>query len=505
MKRLVAVAGPDQGRVFALTELPVTIGRGFESEIRLTDTSISRAQARIETGPDGPRLVDLNSTNGTRVNGKLVSAQTLHDGDQVSLGTTTLAYEGDSDGDLALTGGAAVRSVPGEGSSSGPRRADERRMPVVSDEHTLLGPSPLKDPAAAERAHRALLALYRVDTTIGELDDAAAALDRVLALLLETFRADRAAAVLLDARSGEMSPAAVRTRAGGRSDVSVSRTLLAEVLRTREAVLSQDAPSDERFDEAVSLVQNRVRSLLCAPLVHRGKVFGALYADILSGGRRFGEEDLRLLSAIASKVAAALANASLHQELRDLYFSTIEAFIEAIQMKDPYTRGHSERVRRYSLLLAREIGLPAEERRRLHISAVLHDVGKIGMPDRLLFNTDELTAEERVEVQRHPVRGADFLQKIPLLRDVITGVKYHHENWDGTGYPDRLKGEAIPVFGRIVAVADTYDAVTTERPYQKAVSKPEGLALLRKLKGTRLDPKLVDAFIAALGKEKEAE
>ena len=121
-----------------------------------------------------------------------------------------------------------------------------------------------------------------------------------------------------------------------------------------------------------------------------------------------------------------------------------KAIVDAIQMKDPYTKGHSERVRRYSLLLARELGTPPEFRRRCHISAVLHDVGKIGMPDRLLFNTDELTADERREVQYHPVRGAEFLQKIPALHDVIDGVKYHHENWDGTGYPDKLKGEAIP-------------------------------------------------------------
>lgn len=467
MHRLLVTAGPDLGREFVLSHLPMNIGRGYEAQIRLADGAVSRLQARVERDPAaGVRVVDLQSTNGTKVNGERTATHALADGDEIAFGRTVLRFEGDD----SATGGLDI----------------SHSVAIDSDERTLLG----GDPASVRRestggVQRALIALYRADAVLDSPGDLEAGLQRLLDLCFEVFEAERGAVVLLDSRSGEMRRAVERRADGAPADVPVSRSLLARVSDTRQALLSRDA-------------QDGGRSVMCAPLVHQDGVFGAVYVDTPHAERPFSESDLRLFGALARKTALVVANAQLNADLRGLFFNTLEAIVDAIQMKDPYTRGHSERVRRYALLLARELGVPPEARRKLHISAVLHDVGKIGMPDRLLFNTDELTDDERVEVQHHPVRGAQFLEKIPLLHDVIDGVKYHHENWDGSGYPDGLAGDDIPLQGRIVAVADTFDACTTDRPYQKGVSRPEAIRILRKLAGNRLDPAMVGAFEAAL-------
>jgi HD-GYP domain-containing protein (c-di-GMP phosphodiesterase class II) len=482
MRRLAVTEGPDQGRIFVLAALPVTLGRGYEASIRLADGAISRVHARVEEAADGSlTLVDLGSTNGTKVDGGRVKHATLDEGATIAFGHTVLRVEG-----VQRPGTDAF--------------APEHSIPIESDDHTMLDAFA---PAVDDRdsAHRALLALYRADALLDHGGNLHRGLQQLLPLLFDTFDADRAAVLLLDAGSGELTRAAQRDRTSPDDDVAVSRTLLARVADTRQSMLSYDAVADTRLESAESLISNRVRSLMCAPLVREKKVFGVLYADTEQSERRFSPEDLRLFTAIATKTALVVANAQLNQELRGMFFNTLEAMVDAIQMKDPYTRGHSERVRRYSLLLGRELNLPGEVRRKLQISAVLHDVGKIGMPDRLLFNTDELTPEERIEVQEHPSTGAKFLEKIPPLHDAIDGVKYHHENYDGTGYPDGLAGDGIPLFGRIVAVADTFDACTTNRPYQKGVSRPEAVKILRKLKGGRLDPRMVDAFEAAILKE----
>jgi HD-GYP domain-containing protein (c-di-GMP phosphodiesterase class II) len=157
------------------------------------------------------------------------------------------------------------------------------------------------------------------------------------------------------------------------------------------------------------------------------------------------------------------------RENQELFINSIRTLAAAIDAKDPYTRGHSERVARYAVVLARHMNLTPEEVRTIRLSALLHDVGKIGIDDRILRKPTALTSEEFEVMKTHPVKGAVIMGQIPQLRDVIPGIKHHHEKWSGGGYPDGLKGADIPRIARIVAVADTFDAMTTTRPYQKAM------------------------------------
>lgn len=188
------------------------------------------------------------------------------------------------------------------------------------------------------------------------------------------------------------------------------------------------------------------------------------------------------------------------RNMRELFISTIKSLAAAIDAKDPYTRGHSDRVARFSVAIARELGLEPSVMEQVQISALLHDVGKIGIDDAVLRKPDRLTDEEFGLIKRHPSMGANIMAPIKQLKDIIPGMRHHHEAFDGSGYPDGLAGGEIPFIARIIAVADTFDAMTSDRLYQKAMDHDFVIKTLRRLSGTKYDPKLVDAFVAAHAK-----
>lgn len=182
---------------------------------------------------------------------------------------------------------------------------------------------------------------------------------------------------------------------------------------------------------------------------------------------------------------------------RELFISTIRSFAATIDAKDPYTRGHSGRVAAYSRAIAKYLGLPKDQQEKVWIAAVLHDVGKIGIEDRILKKVGVLTPEEFEQMKLHPVIGAEIVEPIAALREMIPGIRWHHEAWNGTGYPDKLKGEQIPLMARIIGVADTFDAITTTRPYQNAYSTDYAIQTIKKLTGKKFDAKIVTAFLLA--------
>jgi len=185
------------------------------------------------------------------------------------------------------------------------------------------------------------------------------------------------------------------------------------------------------------------------------------------------------------------------KENQELFLASIRALAAAIDAKDPYTRGHSERVARYSALIAKSLELPAEDVRKARLSGILHDVGKIGIDDRIIRKPTALTDEEFELMKAHPSKGAAIMEAIPQLADIIPGMKYHHEKWEGGGYPDGIAGEQIPLQARIVAVADAFDAMTTTRPYQKAMEVSYVLQRLREMSNKRFDAKCVEALCRA--------
>ena len=185
---------------------------------------------------------------------------------------------------------------------------------------------------------------------------------------------------------------------------------------------------------------------------------------------------------------------------RQLFMDSIEMIAAAVDAKDPYTKGHSGRVSQYSVMLAKELGLPEEEISKVRVSATLHDVGKIGVEDRVLKKPGVLTNEEFEIMKRHTVMGYEIVRQVKQLEEMLPGIRWHHEALNGKGYPDGIRGDEIPLLVRIISVADTFDAITTDRPYQAGRDFPQGIEILQKHAGSKYDPIIVDALQAAYAK-----
>lgn len=188
----------------------------------------------------------------------------------------------------------------------------------------------------------------------------------------------------------------------------------------------------------------------------------------------------------------------LYIEMRNLYLSTIQALNKTVEAKDPYTSGHANRVEKFAVELAEAYHLPFESVQNIKTASILHDIGKIGINDSILNKATRLSQEEFHEIMRHPSIGADIISKVDFLKDITTIVKHHHERFDGKGYPDGLHGDEIPIEAAILTIADSYDAMTSDRPYRKALTQEEAFEELKKNAGTQFHPQLVETFISLM-------
>jgi HD-GYP domain-containing protein (c-di-GMP phosphodiesterase class II) len=268
-----------------------------------------------------------------------------------------------------------------------------------------------------------------------------------------------------------------------------------------EPLVVNSPQKDPRFFKGVDeRTEFKTRNIICVPVKVKGKVIGVLEAINKQGKGEFDKEDLFLLTSLADQVAIALDNSRLYQELEEIFFQTAASLADAIEKRDPYTGGHTRRVTLYSETIAKYLQLKPLERKWLKITSVLHDIGKIGVEDHILKKPEKLSLEEFDVIKRHSTIGVEIIEHIRQLRESIPGVKYHHEYVNGKGYPDGLRGEEIPILARIVAVADTYDAMTTDRPYRKAMEEVAAIEELKRCSGTQFDRGVVEAFIQAFQK-----
>jgi HD-GYP domain-containing protein (c-di-GMP phosphodiesterase class II) len=245
-----------------------------------------------------------------------------------------------------------------------------------------------------------------------------------------------------------------------------------------------------------------------------GRMLGLLAAASFTRRTIFTEGHRKFLHILATKAAAALENTRLVEQLQGANRELVEAnrqlqenfqqsilgFARAIEQNDPYTRGHSDRVAQYSRIIAAELALDASIVEDIFFAGQLHDIGKIGISSQKLNKAGKLNAPEIRMFRRHPEMGKQILEPIPFMRHLISGVYCHHERYDGQGYPQGLCGEEIPLMGRIIAVADTYDAMTSDRSYRKALPMQVAVEELRANSGTQFDPMVVQSFLAAVAK-----
>ncbi len=240
-----------------------------------------------------------------------------------------------------------------------------------------------------------------------------------------------------------------------------------------------------------------IRSEIIVPIMSKGAALGL----IRLGSRRvagFTFEDTAMAEKLAYQIGIALENTRLIADLEDILLSTVQALSSAIDAKSHWTRGHSARVTGYALKIGKELGLTEDETERLRLTGLLHDIGKIGISDELLDKPGALTDEEYGKIKGHCDRGAEIIAPIKQFRDIIPGIRHHHERWDGRGYPLCLKGEEIPLAARIISVADFFDSFTADRPYRKAQDRSLAIAELKRCSGTQFDPIVVNAFLEVL-------
>ncbi len=271
----------------------------------------------------------------------------------------------------------------------------------------------------------------------------------------------------------------------------------------RKAFLQKIAEQMEMFNVSV-----------CIPAYFRDHLSALLLLGEKANAKVYHQDEFDFLAALSSDVAMAIQNAQLIEDLRKeveknktLFINTTLSLASAIEAKDRYTRGHTERVTKFALAIADELNskgiihLPKKFLNDLYIASLLHDIGKIGVPEQILSKETRLTDEEFIQIKKHPERGAEILKTLPEFEESLKGVKYHHERYDGKGYPEGLKGEEIPLIAAIVAVADTYDAMTSDRTYRKALSREAAIAEIDKNVGIQFNPVIAQAFLEVLKRE----
>ncbi|MFP4498306.1 MAG: HD domain-containing phosphohydrolase [Vulcanimicrobiota bacterium] len=511
MNKLVIINGDLEGQEFELTSSFNSMGREEGVDIHIpNDPSISRRHAVIRKEFGKFILEDLGSTNGTFIvnsSGKdeEVVQSILSDGKVFRVGKTTLQF---------------VSTLEEE------KQDEEGFLEFIVDNpenhriRTSLDPDEIymenwitvpEDWKAVEELNHKIKVFYEIGINLNRIMDLDTLLDNVITQVFEMFPAQRGYILLFNEKTKELETRVVRYKENEDSPVSdkgdknskieVSKTIINQVIKEKKAILSDDARIDERFGMPDSVFLHDIRATLYAPLMLDKIIIGLLCIDSFTSSHVFTENDLRLLSIIANQSAQAIENARLHQNLRRLFVSSIRALANAIEARDVYTRGHSERVTSYSVKIAERMNLTREEIENIRYAALLHDIGKINIQEHILNKPGKLDKEEFDFMKQHPVFGARILEPVEEFKKILPYVYHHHEKYDRSGYPGNLGGEEIPLPARILAVADSFDAMTSDRPYRKAMTLERALTELKDNMGTQFDPKVVSVFLDLINSE----
>jgi len=370
-----------------------------------------------------------------------------------------------------------------------------------------------------EKAAKQMILIHRVDTLV----------KIILRTIVRTLKLEHASLILYD----EIHDAYVANASRGKSGLKIPKGLtriskdnpLIRYFTDRQMQTSgEDYLLFGQIGDSTGLLHEEIKNQFllynakaCIPGFFRNKLIFALFLGEKLNKEDFTPEELGFMSVLSSDTVMAIQNAWLFQDLNEqlqkntrLFLQTTLALSSAIEAKDPYTLGHTERVAGYSLVVANELktmgGIPKNEKNlfeNLRVSSLLHDIGKIGIPERILNKNGLLNEEEHEAMKKHPLIGADILSRIDEFYAPILGVKYHHERHDGSGYPEGLKGEKIPLIAQIIAVADTFDAITTKRPYRRGnslLNKEEAARLIESERNKQFNPIIADAFLNAYKK-----
>ncbi|HKP86491.1 MAG TPA: HD domain-containing phosphohydrolase [Blastocatellia bacterium] len=467
------------GRVFR-------IGRNEGNDLTINNPYISRYHAEIIPRGANYQIRDLGSTSGTFVNGERIKQRNLRDGDSIRLGQgrgVELVFRSDSSLEVETLG----------------NDDDQKLQPIhVKDPEQTRFLNTSRLPHSGELTGETVDSLRSLYEFMGELLAAHSPnelCDKLAQFLHRTLKGERCAVMLYDNKQDQLEVAAACE-----TDrlVRPSSSIASQVFNENVSVMSLDASHDERFSSGDSVRFQSIRSVMCAPLGSKTRVWGVCYVDNVTADHRFDEETLDFLTAVGRHSGLVLENLYLLEEQRRSLESFIRTLAASLDARDDNTAGHSSRVGAISSGIARFMGFSEAEIRLIYYAGLLHDYGKIGIRDDVLLKPAMLTPEEYEHVKQHPLHTFRLLSKIRFpedLAEIPLVASAHHERWDGTGYPDGLRGEEIPIGSRIVAVADAYDAMTEDRCYHEGWSPERAVEELESRSGTYFDPAVIEAFL----------
>jgi HD-GYP domain-containing protein (c-di-GMP phosphodiesterase class II) len=505
--RVIVLTGPLKDQTFDLNG-PISIGRGPDNALHLDDLQVSRRHAVIERTPRGVLLRDLGSGNGTYVGKRRVVENRLSDGDVIRIGQQQIRFETDEVVEASVLDKPAADDEMDSGVRFHQDEAGTLESANAEDMYQTFFATP-SDAATQEQlqsSQKRLQAVYAANQIFATERDLNKLFARVMEQVFSLVPAHNGVILLRENRTAaeEVSAENLITqfvKSGvPNEEVRISSTIVRRAIENREAVLISDASDDARFDASPTIIQQNISSAMCVPLLFQKEVLGILYVDTRGTTNAFVNSDLELLVALAAPAAIAIKNGQYVQQLQQSYQDTLIVLANAIELRDHYTVGHTWRVTKFSMEIARELGWSAEKIREVEMGGVLHDVGKIAVDDAILRKPGPLTDEEYDMMKVHPERGADLLRDVERLHPLIPYCLYHHERIDGKGYPHGLSGEEIPLEGRLVAVADTFDALTSNRPYRKGFPAEKALSIIEECRGTQLDKDCADALISSYKK-----
>ncbi len=483
MSLLILERGPDAGKRIPLINFPITIGRDSSNQIAVDDDEVSRFHLRIKQRGKLFIAEDLESRNGTYINGDKVLNSIVKNGDKILIGSTEMIFV-TSEPDIRLATEIIKFDmiVAEELGLKGPIEVDgntgkNKFTPIRLPLTAVLNPAP--------DDHKFIKTIFEMHSNIlviPNLEEAANTLLKYVGQIIPN--ASRAAFFVWIAGNRQLIPYASR-HMKKKEPFLLSQRAFEDVLTRKQGVILQ-ADSNQATHSG--------RARLVLPVIHNDLPVCVVHIEADSQLNSFNPKEIELLQALLHRCAPTFESMMLRQELDTWFVSMIETMIATVEAKDTYTRGHSERVSRYSMAIADELKLSRELKKLLLISSLCHDIGKIGIPDAILKKASLLSADEYEEMKLHPTIGAEIISNMPNAHRFISGVKHHHEKWDGTGYPDGLAGEDIPFFGRIVAIADVFDAMVSGRAYSGFMDQSDAVTRLVEEKEL-FDPEILRAFV----------
>ncbi len=347
-------------------------------------------------------------------------------------------------------------------------------------------------------SYQELNMLYELSTPLASVLDVKQICHIVLKQAVEIIESQRAFMMLVDSENEQLvvtaSVDATRDLRGLR--IKIENSLYEGVIQNGDPLVIGDLEKYPHLRDKINGADGlHTIPFICVPVTIERIVSGVISMSRRPSGKPYTSEDTKLLCAMASQAGISLGNARLYRDLREMFVSTVEALAAAVEAKDPYTYGHCQRVAKYSVAIGEDIELPGKEKLDLKLAGILHDVGKVGISGSILRKSAELTQMELAEIRSHPVKGAEIVKHVEQMSDIALWIRHHHERYNGTGYPDGLQGEQIPLHSRILAVADAYDCITSNRngtlkyPHDTAVTR------LQTGSGSEFDPEIINVFL----------